>query len=93
MNARRREQLVDGLVEAYVDWRETCDLSDAYRRWTRETGTAGRVRLGLYRAALDAEQQAADVYAGLVQRAAKLSGSVGRTAEPLREPGWGVDWP
>jgi hypothetical protein len=32
VNMLRRERLVDKLVEAYVDWRETCaGVSDAYR--------------------------------------------------------------
>jgi hypothetical protein len=94
MNARSRERLVDGLVEAYLDWRETSHwLNDAYRRWTRETGTSARVTFGLYMAALDAEQQAAEAYARLVQRAGRLRWSDEGTADPLGEPGWGVDWP
>ena len=49
MNTLRRERLVDGLVEAYVDWRETCDrVNDAYRSCARETGPRGRVAFGLY---------------------------------------------
>jgi hypothetical protein len=94
MNARSRERLVDGLVEAYVDWRETCGwVNDAYRRWTLATGTAAAVTFGLYLAALDAEQEAAEAYARLVLRVGKLSWAEERTAEPLGEPEWGVDWP
>ena len=66
-------RLVDELVEAYVDWREACArVNDAYRSWASETGPCGRVAFGLYMAALDAEEQAAEVYAGLVRRADKL---------------------
>jgi hypothetical protein len=37
MHTRSRERLVDRLVEAYVDWRETCGwVNDAYRCWTSE---------------------------------------------------------
>jgi hypothetical protein len=34
MGTLRRESLVDELVDAYADWRETCArVSDAYRSW------------------------------------------------------------
>lgn len=73
MNTRSRKGLVDKLVEAYVDWREACvRANDAYRSWARETGPCGRVAFGAYVAALDAEQLAAEVYAGLVHRTEKL---------------------
>jgi hypothetical protein len=49
MNARTRERLLDGLVEAYVGWRKTCDcVNDAYRRWTLETGAAAAATFALY---------------------------------------------
>jgi hypothetical protein len=94
MNAGSRERLLDGLVEAYVDWRETCDwVNDAYRRWTRETGAAAAVTFALYLGALDAEQQAAETYARLVRRVGKLSRAEESASESLGEPEWGVDWP
>jgi hypothetical protein len=94
MNARSRKRLVDGLVEAYVEWRESCDrVNDAYRGWTRETGTSGRVAFALYMGALNAEEQAAEAYAGLIRRAGKPSWSEQPTAAPLGDAGWGVDWP
>lgn len=72
MNTLRRDRLLDRLVEAYIDWRETCArVSDAYRSWTSETAPGDRVAFGLYMAALDAEEQAAEVYAGLVRRTHK----------------------
>lgn len=59
MTVLSRKRLIDKLVEAYVDWREACvRVDDAYR--------------GLYVATLDAEEQAADAYAGLVRHAEKL---------------------
>jgi hypothetical protein len=71
VNTLRRERLVDRLVEAYIDWRETClRVTDAYRSWTDETAPGDRAAFGLYMAALDAEEQAAEVYAGLVRRTA-----------------------
>ena len=73
MNTRSRKRLVDKLVDAYVDWRQACALvNDAYRSWARETGPCGSLAFGAYMAALDAEELAADVYAGFVRRADKL---------------------
>jgi hypothetical protein len=74
MNPLRQKRLVDALVEAYVDWRETCAcVNDAYRSWASEPGPWRSVAFYLYMAALDAEQHAAEVYAGLVRRADELA--------------------
>jgi hypothetical protein len=90
----RRGRLVDKLVDAYVDWRETCAwVSDAYRSWASETGSCGRVAFGLFMVALDAEEQAAEVYAGLVRRADKLSLSDHPPTEPLGGRAWRDGWP
>jgi hypothetical protein len=50
------------------------------------TAPRDRVTFGLYMAALDAEEQAAEVYAGLVRRADKLPWSEDPPAEPLSGP-------
>jgi hypothetical protein len=90
----RRERLVDELVEAYVDWRETCArVDDAYRSWANEAARGDRVAFALYMAALDAEEQAAKVYAEFVRRADRLPWSEDPPAEPLGGPRCGVDWP
>jgi hypothetical protein len=94
MNALSRKRLIDKLVEAYLDWRETCArVDDAYRSWASEPGPWGSDSFGLYMAALDAEEQAAEVYARLVGRAAKLPWSEEPPAGPLGGPVWGVGWP
>jgi hypothetical protein len=94
MDTLRRERLVDELVEAYVDWRETCArVDDAYRSWANEPARGDRVAFALYIAALDAEEQAAKVYAELVRRADKLPWSKDPPAEPLGGPRSGVDLP
>jgi hypothetical protein len=78
-----RERLVDQLIEAYVDWRETCArVGDAYRFWAIGSGSGGRIAFGLYVAALDAEERSAEVYAGLVRRADALAWSENSPAEP-----------
>jgi len=94
MNILSRERLVHELVEAYVEWRETCArVNDAYRSWASDTGPCGGVAFGLYIAALGAEEQAAEVYAGLVRRADKPPWSEDPPAEPLGGPMWGDGWP
>jgi hypothetical protein len=68
MNRLSRKRLIDKLVAAYVDWREACvRVNDAYRFWASEPGPSDGVAFGLYVAALDAEQQAAAVYAGVIE--------------------------
>ena len=51
----------------------------------------GAVAFGLYVATLDAEEQAADAYAGLVRRAARLPWTQERRSEPFREPAHGLE--
>jgi hypothetical protein len=63
------------------------------RFWARESGLCRRVAFASYTAALDAEEQAAEIYAELVRRAAKLPWSEDPAAEPLGGPAWGVGWP
>jgi hypothetical protein len=60
MKTLRQKRLVDALVEAYVDWRETCAcVNDAYRSCASKPGPRGSVAFYLYMAALDTEQHAA----------------------------------
>lgn len=94
MNTLIQKQLVDELIEAYVDWREACArVDDSYRTWASEPGRRRRVEFGLYMAALAAEEQAAEVYAGLVRRANQLFSSEEPRLEPLGRPAWGTGWP
>jgi hypothetical protein len=73
MDALGRQRLVDKLVEAYVTWREACAwVNDAYHSWARDPGHGGAIAFGVYVAALDGEEQAAEVYAQLVVRATRL---------------------
>ena len=79
-----RERLVDQLLEAYVDWREACArVDDAYRFCAGVSGARARVAFALYVAALDAEEQCAEVYAVLVRRADALVWSEDSPADPL----------
>ena len=85
-------QLVDELIDAYVDWRVACDqVDEAYRSWALEASSAGDVAFGLYMAALDAEEDAAARYAAHVRRAYKRLYGEGPSVEPFggRAPGIG----
>ena len=94
MRMLSRARLVDQLIESYVAWRETCaGVDDAYRHWASETRPRGRVAFGLYMAALDAEEQAAESYARLVRRAEKPRWSEDSPAESLGGRAWGDGWP
>jgi hypothetical protein len=88
-----RERLLDRLVDAYVDWREACGrVNDAYRSWSSESSPRNKAAFGAYLAALDAEQQAAEVYAGFVSGAEKLPWSEDPPTERLHRPPWGIGW-
>ena len=82
-----KERLVDELAEAYIDWRETCvRVNDAYRSYAGETGPHRQAALALYTTALDTEQQAAEVYAALVNRAHEIPPSENPPHQPPRGP-------
>jgi hypothetical protein len=73
MNKMTHKQMVDGLMRAYVSWREAClRVTDAYDSWTSAARVGATSEFGLYLAALDDEERAADVYAGLVRRAVQF---------------------
>ena len=55
-------------MDAYLDWREECIyVSDSYRRWVAAEGTDAALAFSAHAAALDREQRAAEVYAGLMR--------------------------
>jgi hypothetical protein len=91
MNKLSHKRLVDRLIDAYVSWREAClRVSDAYGSWTSETGLGAASAFRRYMAALDREERAAEVYAGLVRRVGQLPSSKHDAAEPLGGRAWGV---
>ena len=84
MNNLIHKRLVDRLIDAYVSWREAClRVSDAYDSWTSETGPGATSAFGCYMAALEQEERAAEVYAGLVRHAGELVPSKDDAVEPL----------
>jgi hypothetical protein len=84
MRKRTETRLVDKMISAYVDWREACRLVyDADRSWASATGPRAGVAFGRYTAALDAEERAAEVYAGLVRQVGHLATRDGDLSGPL----------
>jgi hypothetical protein len=76
MNKLNQKRLVDGLIDAYVSWCEAClQVKDAYGFWATERGQGATSAFGRYMAALDREERAAEVYAGLVGRVGLLASS------------------
>jgi hypothetical protein len=83
MNKLSHKRVVDKLIDAYVSWREAClQVSDAHSSWVSETGLSATSAFGRYMAALDREERAAEVYAGLVRRAGQLVSSRHDSAQP-----------
>ena len=83
MRKRTETRLVDGMIRAYVDWREGCRLvHNAYRAWGSATGGGARAAFWRYTAALDAEASAAE-YASLVRRLGHLARSRDDLSGPL----------
>jgi hypothetical protein len=66
-------QIVDDAVIAYVEWREECmEVWNAYGWWASAPPEDVRRAHAAYRAALDREEAAAKVYAGLMKRLGDL---------------------
>jgi hypothetical protein len=69
----RREQAVDRLVAAYVDWREELIAArDTYSRCKMTRGHTARHAFAAYFAALDREERAAAEYAACVEQVCAL---------------------
>jgi hypothetical protein len=65
-------RFVDDAIEAYVDWREECAwVRTSYDRWTSSIDAEAAYAFTGYRAALEREERASDVYAECIARVAK----------------------
>ncbi len=66
---RIRPELIDDLVEMYVEWREEClALRKPWERWSTVPVAERELAFAAYRAALDREEQASVVYADRLTR-------------------------
>jgi hypothetical protein len=70
----RHTLLIDETVEAYVGWREeSAAVWDAYERWEWASAADARLAFAAYCAAVDREERASNVYAGLATRLSGLT--------------------
>jgi hypothetical protein len=75
---------VDQAMDAYLDWREECVyVSDSYRRWAAAEGTDAALAFSAHAAALDREERASEVYAGLMRSVGDLVETDRRTMTGL----------
>ncbi len=69
VNARTQPEVIDRLIDMYVEWREECAaVWDADARWKSVPPADRALAFASYRAALDREEWAAHVYEDLVER-------------------------
>ena len=67
--SKRLDAVVDEFVESYVCWREACeDVRAAYQRWATTSPPQRTLAYDWYRAALDREEDAAQVHSKLAAR-------------------------
>jgi hypothetical protein len=68
-----QKQVVEDAAIAYVEWREECtEVWNAYGSWASAPPEDVQCAHAAYRAALDREEAAAKVYAGLMNRVGHL---------------------
>jgi len=61
--------MIDEAMDAYVEWREECiRVRDAYQLWLSAARADAQLAFPAYVAALDREERASEVYAGLIMR-------------------------
>jgi hypothetical protein len=85
MNKLGQKRLVDRLMDAYVSWREACvRVSSVYRSWPDGAGADAESAFKCCMAALEQEERAAEVYAGLVRRAGQRISREHDAVKPLR---------
>jgi hypothetical protein len=67
MNRRADKRLIDEAFHAYVEWLDESEaVWDAYDSWAGAVHADAGLAFGAYRAALDREEHASDVYAALM---------------------------
>jgi hypothetical protein len=84
VSAQIRSELIDDLMQTYVDWREECiAVRDTYERWSNGPNDERELVFAAYRAALDREERASVVYAERIQQVAHWQHEPAAAPEPL----------
>jgi hypothetical protein len=82
-----RPQLIDDLMDMYVEWREACvALRTAYERWSSVRVAERRLAFAAYQAALDWEEQASAIYADRLNQVVRELPSAPRSQPRLAYP-------
>jgi hypothetical protein len=69
VDTERRTELIDELMDRYVEWREQCiAVAETYERWSTGPVAHREAAFAAFTAALDREQHASYVYADRVSR-------------------------
>ena len=70
---RKRRPSRELAVDAYLAWREECvAVRTAYLAWRRSRAAEAALAFDTYQAALDREEDAAELYAALMRRVGHL---------------------
>jgi hypothetical protein len=70
---RQRGSIDDALL-AYLDWRAHCAaVASTYRHWALTSAADARLAHAAYQAAVDREEAAARMYAGLARHSRRLA--------------------
>jgi hypothetical protein len=82
-----RKRIVDEAMDAYVEWREECiRVWDAYHRWLSAARADAPFAFPAYVAALDREERASEVYAGVISRLDPLVATPRQERSRIRHP-------
>jgi hypothetical protein len=69
VSTQTRSDLIDGLMDVYVDWREESSAVQlAYERWAEGRAKDRALAFAAYRAALDREESASRLYSEQLSR-------------------------
>lgn len=72
MDTQLQQELVDDLMEFYVEWREHCEaVRNAYAHWSSVSSGGKGSAFADYQFALDCEERASTVYADRVGAVAR----------------------
>jgi len=86
MNRRADKRLADEAFHAYVEWLDESDaVWDSYNRWAGAGHADAALAFGAYRAALEREEHASDVYAALITQlpsGAQIAAELVRPRQP-----------
>ena len=84
---RQRRRLVNEALAAYLEWREECSaVSLAYSRWASADASEASFSYAAYAAALEREERASELYAGVVADVAKILGVAPAITSARRVP-------